>query len=102
MTGSPAGGKQEEPLAFPPPDPPRSPHLLSGGHHMDRHDMAEQVRVEQELLRHVMEGLRLSTTWQVQGPDASRKLGRLAQTGSRGTTARNRPCFWRRSGATRV
>jgi hypothetical protein len=37
---------------------------------MDRHDIAEQVRVEQELLRHVMEGLRLSTTWQVQGPDA--------------------------------
>ena len=44
---------------------------------MDRHDMAEQVRVEQELLRHVMEGLRLSTTWQVQGPDDSRKLSTL-------------------------
>ena len=44
---------------------------------MDRHDIAEQVRVEQELLRHVMEGLRLSTTWQVQGPDASRKLSTL-------------------------
>src|SRR5690349_2733687 len=44
---------------------------------MDRHDTAEQIRVEQELLRHVMEGLRLSTTWQVQGPDASRKLSTL-------------------------
>jgi hypothetical protein len=41
---------------------------------VDRHDIAEQVRVEQEPLRHVMEGLRLSTTWQVRGPDASRKL----------------------------
>ena len=44
---------------------------------MDRHDIAEQIRVEQELLRHVMEGLRLSTTWQVRGPDASRKLSTL-------------------------
>ena len=33
--------------------------------------------IEQELLRHVMEGLRLSTTWQVRGPDASRKLSTL-------------------------
>ena len=44
---------------------------------MDRQDLAEQIRVEQELLRHVMEGLRLSTTWQVQGPDASHKLSTL-------------------------
>jgi hypothetical protein len=44
---------------------------------MDRHDIADQIRVEQELLRHVMEGLRLSTTWQVRGPDASRKLSTL-------------------------
>ena len=44
---------------------------------MERHDIAEQVRVERELLRFVMEGLRLSTTWQVQGPDASRKLSTL-------------------------
>ena len=44
---------------------------------MDRQDLAEQTRVEQELLRHVMEGLRLSTTWQVRGPDASRKLSSL-------------------------
>ena len=44
---------------------------------MDRQDLAEQTRVEQELLRHVMEGLRLSTTWQVRGPDASRKLSTL-------------------------
>ena len=44
---------------------------------MDRQDIAEQTRVEQELLRHVMEGLRLSTTWQVLGPDASRKLSTL-------------------------
>ena len=41
---------------------------------MDRQDIADQTRIEQELLRHVMEGLRLSTAWQVQGPDASRKL----------------------------
>jgi hypothetical protein len=44
---------------------------------MDRQDIAEQIRFEQELLRHVMEGLRLSTTWQVRGPDASRKLSSL-------------------------
>src|SRR5262249_7884404 len=44
---------------------------------MDRQDIAEQTRVEQELLRHVMEGLRLSATWQVRGPDASRKLSTL-------------------------
>ena len=44
---------------------------------MDRQDIAEQTKVEQELLRHVMEGLRLSTTWQVRGPDASRKLSTL-------------------------
>jgi hypothetical protein len=41
---------------------------------MDRQDIAEQTRIEQELLRHVMDVLRLSTTWQVRGPDASRKL----------------------------
>src|SRR5262245_60739827 len=44
---------------------------------MDRQDIAEQTRVEQEMLRHLMEGLRLSTTWQVRGPDASRKLSTL-------------------------
>jgi hypothetical protein len=44
---------------------------------MDRQDIAEQIRFEQELLRHVMGGLRLSTTWQVRGPDASRKLSSL-------------------------
>jgi hypothetical protein len=44
---------------------------------MDRQDIAEQTRFEQELLRHVMEGLQLSTTWQVRGPDASRKLSSL-------------------------
>jgi hypothetical protein len=44
---------------------------------MDRQDIADQTRIEQELLRFVMEGLRLSTTWQVQGPDASRKLSTL-------------------------
>jgi hypothetical protein len=44
---------------------------------MDRQDIAEQTRVEQELLRHLMEGLRLSATWQVRGPDASRKLSTL-------------------------
>ena len=44
---------------------------------MDRQDIAEQMRIEQGLLRHLMEGLRLSTTWQVRGPDASRKLSTL-------------------------
>jgi hypothetical protein len=44
---------------------------------MDRQDIADQLRVEQELLRHVMEGLRLSTNWEVRGPDASRKLSTL-------------------------
>src|SRR5215831_1572861 len=55
--------------------PPGRP--LGGGQLMDRQDIAEQIRFEQELLRHVMEGLRLSTTWQVRGPDASRKLSSL-------------------------
>jgi hypothetical protein len=44
---------------------------------MDRQDIAEQTKVEQELLGHVMEGLRLSTNWQVRGPDGSRKLSTL-------------------------
>jgi hypothetical protein len=44
---------------------------------MDRQDIAEQTRVEQELLRHLMEGLRLSTSWEVRGADASRKLSTL-------------------------
>src|SRR5262245_51073586 len=44
---------------------------------MDRQDIAEQTRFEQELLRHVMEGLRHSATWQVREPNASRKLSSL-------------------------
>jgi hypothetical protein len=44
---------------------------------MDRLDIADQTRYEQELLRHAMEGLRLTTTWQLRGPDASRKLATL-------------------------
>src|SRR5215831_4389471 len=55
--------------------PPGRP--LGGGQLMDRQDIAEQTRFEQELLRHVMEGLRLSATWQVRGPNASRKLSSL-------------------------
>src|SRR5262249_40241546 len=57
------------------PGPPG--HLSCGGHLMDPQDIAEQARFEQQLLRQVMEGLRLSTTWQVREPDASRKLSSL-------------------------
>jgi hypothetical protein len=44
---------------------------------MDRQDIADQTRIEQDLLRQIMEGLRISTGWQVRGPDASRKLSTL-------------------------
>jgi hypothetical protein len=44
---------------------------------MDRHDIACQVQVEHEMLKHIMEGLRLTLGWQVEGADASRKLSTL-------------------------
>jgi hemerythrin-like domain-containing protein len=44
---------------------------------MDRHDIARQTQVEQELLGHIMKVLRTSAAWPVPGPDASRKLSTL-------------------------
>jgi hypothetical protein len=44
---------------------------------MDRQDVARQIQVEQDMLRHIMEGLRTTVGWQVPGPDASRKLSSL-------------------------
>jgi hypothetical protein len=44
---------------------------------MDRQEVARQTQVEQDMLRHIMEGLRLSAGWKVEGPDASRKLASL-------------------------
>ena len=44
---------------------------------MDRQDVARQNQVEQDMLRHIMEGLRVSAGWQVPGPDGSRKLSTL-------------------------
>jgi hemerythrin-like domain-containing protein len=44
---------------------------------MNRQDVAQQTQVEQELLRHIMEGLRISAGWQVQGGNATRKLSTL-------------------------
>jgi hypothetical protein len=44
---------------------------------MDRQDIAQQIQVEHELLKHVMEGLRISAGWQVSGPNGSRKLSTL-------------------------
>jgi hypothetical protein len=44
---------------------------------MDRQEVARQTQVEQEMLRHIMDGLRTTAGWQVPGPDASRKLSTL-------------------------
>jgi hypothetical protein len=44
---------------------------------MDRQDVARQTKVEHELLRHLIEGLRATVAWPVPGPDASRKLSTL-------------------------
>ncbi|MFO0926243.1 MAG: hemerythrin domain-containing protein [Gemmataceae bacterium] len=44
---------------------------------MNRHEIALQTKVEHDLLRQVMEGVRISTGWQVAGADASRKLSTL-------------------------
>ena len=44
---------------------------------MDRQDVARQTQVEHEMLKLIMEGLRVTAGWQVHGPDASRKLSTL-------------------------
>jgi hypothetical protein len=44
---------------------------------MDSEDIARQTQIEHSLLRHVMEGLRITSAWQVPGPDGSRKLSTL-------------------------
>ena len=44
---------------------------------MDRLDVARQTQVEHEMLKHVMEGLRITLSWQVEGSDATRKLSTL-------------------------
>jgi Hemerythrin HHE cation binding domain len=44
---------------------------------MDRQDIARQTQIEQDMLKHIMEGLRISAGWPVLGPDASRKLSSL-------------------------
>src|ERR1700722_8590088 len=44
---------------------------------MALHEITEQIRVEQELLDHLMHGLRSTAAWRVQEPDASRKLSTL-------------------------
>ena len=44
---------------------------------MNRHDIARQTQVEQELLGHIMHVLRTSSSWPVPGPDGSRKLSTL-------------------------
>src|SRR5947209_5865840 len=44
---------------------------------MERHDVARQTQVEQEMLGHIMKVLRMSSGWPVPGADASRKLATL-------------------------
>jgi hemerythrin-like domain-containing protein len=44
---------------------------------MDHQDVARQTQVEQELLGHIMQVVRISAGWPVPGPDASRKLSTL-------------------------
>jgi hemerythrin-like domain-containing protein len=44
---------------------------------MDNRDVARQTQVEQELLGHIMQVVRISAGWPVPGPDASRKLSTL-------------------------
>lgn len=44
---------------------------------MDCLDIAQQTKVEHDLLRQIMEGVRISAGWQVPGPDAARKLSTL-------------------------
>ncbi len=44
---------------------------------MERQDVIRQTEVEHEFLQRLLEGLRTTTGWQVQGTDASRKLSTL-------------------------
>ncbi len=44
---------------------------------MESHEVAEQIKVEHYLLQQLMEGVRRTTGWQVEGPDASRKVSTL-------------------------
>jgi hypothetical protein len=44
---------------------------------MDRQEVARQTQVEHEMLKHIMEGLRLAAGRPVPGPDGSRKLSTL-------------------------
>ena len=44
---------------------------------MDLHDVARQIEVEHQMLAQLIEGLRITTSWQVQGNDTSRKLSTL-------------------------
>jgi hypothetical protein len=44
---------------------------------MDCDAIARQTQIEHDLLRHVMEGLRVTSAWQVPGPDGARKLSTL-------------------------
>lgn len=44
---------------------------------MDRQNIAQQTHIEHEMLRLIMEGLRLTAGWQVSGPNGSRKLSTL-------------------------
>jgi hemerythrin-like domain-containing protein len=44
---------------------------------MNHEDVARQTQVEQELLGHIMQVVRISAGWPVPGPDASRKLSTL-------------------------
>ena len=44
---------------------------------MEAKDVAQQTRVEQELLHHMIRGLQSTAAWRVQEPDASRKLSTL-------------------------
>ena len=44
---------------------------------MDHHNITQQIEVEHQMLAQLMEGLRITTGWQVQGTDASRKLSTL-------------------------
>jgi len=44
---------------------------------MNRQDVSQQTQVEHEMLRLIMEGLRITVGWQMPGPNASRKLSTL-------------------------
>jgi hypothetical protein len=45
---------------------------------MDHDDVARQTQVEHQMLQHIMEGVRITVGWQVEGTDATRKLSTLS------------------------